>query len=99
MEHPVLPARTYLLVFMALLVLAGATVGIAFVDLGDLVNSLLALAIAAIKALLVILFFMHVRYSSQLTKLFVLAGFFWLFILVGLTLTDYLTRTQAFFLS
>jgi cytochrome c oxidase subunit 4 len=80
-----------LLVYLALLLLLAATIGVAFVDLGFL-NPLIAVTIAIIKAVLVILFFMHVRGSSQLTRVFVLAGFFWLLILVGLTFTDYLTR-------
>jgi cytochrome c oxidase subunit 4 len=90
MNH-ITPRRTYFFVFLALLILLGATIAIAFVDLGWL-NSILAVAIAAVKAVLVILFFMHVRESDQLTRVFVIAGFVWLAILVGLALTDYLTR-------
>jgi cytochrome c oxidase subunit 4 len=59
-------------------------------------NPVIALAIACTKATLVILFFMHVRYSSKLTKLTVVAGFFWLLIMITLSLSDYLTRTFAF---
>ena len=51
-----------------------------------------ALTIAVVKMLLVILFFMHVRYSSRLTWIFVAAGFIWLLIMLDLTLSDYLTR-------
>jgi cytochrome c oxidase subunit IV len=83
--------RTYFFVYMALLLLLAATVGAAYLNLGPL-NPVLALLIAAVKAALVIWFFMHVRQSSGLIKLFVGAGFFWLAILIGLTLTDYLTR-------
>jgi cytochrome c oxidase subunit 4 len=90
MNH-ITPRRTYFFVFLALLILLGATIAIAFVDLGWL-NPILAVAIAAVKAVLVILFFMHVRESDQLTRVFVIAGFVWLAILVGLALTDYLTR-------
>jgi cytochrome c oxidase subunit 4 len=71
------------------------TWGIAlWVDLGKW-NPVVALAIACTKATLVILYFMHVRYSSKLTVLTVSAGFFWLMILITLSLTDYLTRSIA----
>lgn len=83
--------RVYFLVYLALLMLLGATVAIAYIELGSL-NTLLALAIAITKAVLVILYFMHVRESDVLTRIFVAAGFVWLLILIGLTLSDYLTR-------
>ena len=69
-----------------------ATAGAAFIDLGGNLNTSVAMLIAACKALLVILFFMHVRYSSRLTWVFVAAGFFWLMILFALTLADVLSR-------
>ena len=69
-----------------------ATAGAAFIDLGGNLNTVVAMLIAACKALLVILFFMHVRYSSRLTWVFVGAGFFWLMILLSLTLADVLSR-------
>jgi cytochrome c oxidase subunit 4 len=87
----VVPVRIYLFVFFSLLVLTATTVGVAFVDLGVL-NNVVALGIAALKATLVILFFMHVRYSSRLTALVVISGVLWLGIFVGLTLVDYATR-------
>ena len=87
----VTPFRTYLLIFGALMVLTAITVAVAFVDLGIL-NDVVALAIAVVKATLVVLFFMHVRHSQTMTKLTVVASFFWLAILIGLTLADYLTR-------
>lgn len=83
--------RTYLGIFLALIVLTAATVLAAFVDLGFL-NAVVALGIAVAKGLLVILFFMHVRYSSRLTWIFVGAGFFWLGILFALGMSDYLSR-------
>ena len=89
-EH-VTSIRTYLLVFGALMVLTAVTVWVAFLDLGTM-NDLVALAIAVTKATLVVLWFMHVASSTKLTKLVVLAGFFWLLILFGLTLADYTTR-------
>jgi cytochrome c oxidase subunit IV len=95
MEHPIVPAKTYLLVYVVLLVLLVLTLVVAYVDIAG-INTILAVAIASIKALLVILYFMHVRYSSTLTRLFVLSGFIWLLILVGLTMTDYFTRAGLF---
>ena len=83
---------TYLVVFAALIVLLAITVAVAFfVHAGDL-NLIIALAIATIKATLVVLYFMHVKYASRLTKIFVCAAFLWLLILFGLTFSDYLTR-------
>ena len=91
MAGHVSPKSTYYMIFGALMVGTAITVAAAFIDLGVL-NFPVALAIAVTKATLVILFFMHVKYSSRLTKLFVGMAFFFLFILFGLTLTDYLTR-------
>jgi cytochrome c oxidase subunit 4 len=88
----IIPVRTYVLVFLGLIVLTITTTAVAFVDLGGQWNTAAALAIAIIKALLVILFFMHVFYSRPLTWVFVSAGFFWLLILFTLTLADYFTR-------
>jgi cytochrome c oxidase subunit IV len=91
-SQPVVSVRTYALVFLALLVLTGLTTAIAFLDLGGSINTMVALAIAVGKALLVILYFMHVRYSDRLTWVFTAAGFFWLLILIGGTMDDVLTR-------
>jgi cytochrome c oxidase subunit 4 len=88
----IIPKKTYYLVFGALMVLLFMTVGIAYLDLGEL-NPIAALTIAIVKALLIILYFMHVRYRSHLTWIFVGAGFFWLGILIALTMNDYLTRS------
>lgn len=73
------------------MVLTAVTVAVAFVNLGTL-NFPVALSIAIFKATLVILFFMHVKYSSSLTKLICGVSFFFLVLLFGLTLTDYLSR-------
>jgi cytochrome c oxidase subunit 4 len=81
----------YYAVFAALIVGTGLTVGVAFVDLGAL-NNVLMLGIAMIKALLVILFFMHVRWGTRLTWVVAASGFVWLLILFGITMSDYLTR-------
>lgn len=85
------PLRVYFAVFGALLVFTFITVWVAFIDLG-VMNNVIMLTIACTKALLVILYFMHVRYSSRLTWVFVAAGFFWLLILLVFTLSDYMTR-------
>ena len=83
--------RPYFLVFGALMVLTALTYGVALLDLGPL-NDVVALGIAVTKAVLVILIFMHVRHSTRMTKLTVVAGFCWLAIMLALTLSDYLTR-------
>lgn len=85
------PLSTYLSIFAALMVLSAITVGAAFVDLGSL-NPIVALAIAGLKATLVILYFMHVKYSSRLTKLTVVMSMFFVAILFAETLMDYATR-------
>jgi cytochrome c oxidase subunit IV len=83
--------KTYALVFGTLLFFTGLTVFAAFQDLGRF-NAPIALIIATIKAILVVLFFMHVKDSSRLTKITVTAAIFWLGLLLGLTMTDYITR-------
>ena len=88
----VVPVRVYLTVFVLLLTLTLTTTAVAFIDLGGMLNSVAALTIAVIKASLVVLYFMHLRYSSNLTRVFVGAGVFWLLILLVLTLSDILTR-------
>lgn len=92
-EH-VTPIRTYIAVFAALLVLTLITWLVAQVDLGW-ANDIVALTIAVTKALLVLWFFMHLRYSTRMTVLTALAGFFWLGIMIFLTLSDYLTRASS----
>jgi cytochrome c oxidase subunit IV len=89
-EHIVSP-KIYAAVLTALLVGTYLTVQAAKVDLGRL-NIVVALTIATIKMTLVILFFMHGKYSSRRTQLVIVAGFFWLAIMLGLTLQDYSTR-------
>ena len=88
----VLSIKLYAVIFIALVALTLTTTGVAFIDLGGNLNVIVALTIAVVKALLVILFFMHVRYSDRLTWIFVGAGFFWLAIMMALTLGDFLTR-------
>jgi cytochrome c oxidase subunit IV len=91
MSNHVVPPRTYYLIFMTLMVCTAVTVAVAFVDLGPL-NAVVAMAIAVLKATLVVLFFMHVKYSSKLTWAVVLGSIFWLGILIVMTSGDYLTR-------
>lgn len=86
------PKKTYYKVTAALFVLLGATVGVSFVPLGAF-SVVAALLIAGAKAVLIMLFFMHVRYSSRLTMLVAGTGFFWLVILFFFTFSDYVTRT------
>ena len=93
MAQPIVSRRIYYRVFVTLLVFTLLTVSIAFIDLGGYLNTIVALTIAVGKALLVILFFMHVRDSSWLTWVCVGAGFFWLALLLSLTMSDYLTRS------
>src|SRR3990170_4751908 len=87
----VAPKSMYYLVFLALIVGTIATVAAAKVDM-EAANNVVMLAIACTKASLVILFFMHVRWSTRLTWVVVLSGFFWLLILFGLGMSDYLSR-------
>jgi cytochrome c oxidase subunit 4 len=88
----VVSPKVYVVVFLLLLLLTGLTVLASGVDLGPF-NTSVALSIATFKASLVALFFMHVKYSSRLTQLFVAAGFIWLGVLIFITMTDYMSRT------
>ena len=90
MSH-VVPIRMYVTIWAALMIFTGLTVFAATVEL-HVFNIVLALLIATIKGTLVALFFMHLRYSTKLTMVTVIAAIFFLFILFGLSMTDYLTR-------
>ncbi len=94
MSTHVVPLRTYFTIFGALMAGTALTVFIAFQDLGPM-NTVVALTIAAIKALLVVLYFMHVKYSSRLTWVFAAAGFLWLVLMIGLTMADFDTRGMS----
>jgi len=87
----VVPLRVYFLVFGALMALTALTVAAAMQDLGPL-NVVVALVIACTKAVLVVLYFMHVRYSTKLTWAVIAGGFLWLLLLLLMTLSDYITR-------
>jgi cytochrome c oxidase subunit IV len=84
--------RTYIVVWIGLLVLLALTVGAAYVPLGEF-NTITAVSIAVIKAVIIALYFMHLRYSPRLTWVFAGAGFFWLLILFTLSLGEYATRS------
>jgi cytochrome c oxidase subunit IV len=89
-EHVSSP-KMYVMVFLALMVLTVVTVAVAYQDFGAW-NDVVALTIATAKALLVVLFFMHVKYSTRLTALTAAGGIFFLGILIAMTLNDYLSR-------
>ena len=94
-EHIVSP-KIYVTIFIALMILTGTTYYAAQVDLNQYfasLNIIVALAIAACKATLVILFFMHAKYSSKRTQLIIICGIFWLAIMLSLTLGDYASRS------
>jgi cytochrome c oxidase subunit 4 len=91
MMPPIVPRHLYYWVYAALLALTLLTVGVAYLDLGPF-NIVVALGIAICKAVLVMLFFMHLRYSNHLTWIIAGAGVVWLAHLLIFTLSDYLTR-------
>ena len=90
--HHIVTPKTYIAVYITLLIFTAITVGAAFIPLGPL-NPVVALAIACFKAVIVILFFMHVYFSSRLMKLTVAAGFFTFIVLIMMTLSDYMSRS------
>ena len=93
-DHFVEPIRTYAIIFALLLVFMVMTIAVWFVDLGGF-GTVIAMAIAITKAVLVVLFFMHVRHASRLTWIFSGAAFVWLMILFAFTFNDYWTRNDG----
>jgi cytochrome c oxidase subunit 4 len=91
MKEQIIPEKTYVAVFVALLVLTLGTYEAAKLNLGHW-NAPIGVAIAAVKAMLVVVYFMHVRYSSWLIRIVIVTGLLWLSILIGLTMNDYVTR-------
>jgi cytochrome c oxidase subunit 4 len=87
----VVPRKVYFAVFATLMVLTAVTVFVAFRNLGPW-NTVVAMGIAVTKATLVVLYFMHLRYSDRLTRIVIASGFFWFGILVVLALSDYISR-------
>ena len=92
-EHH-MPKSMYFVIFGALMVLTAMTVGLAFVNLGQM-NIVVALAVAIVKASLVVMFFMHLKYESPLTKVVLGAGIFWLILLLGIIM-DYFSRSWMY---
>ncbi len=90
-EHHIVSPAVYLTIVLLLLMFTGLTVWASFIDLGPW-NPVIALGIACTKAVLVVLFFMHVKYSSKLTKLTVISGIFIFLGLISMTLADYMSR-------
>jgi cytochrome c oxidase subunit IV len=93
MKQHISSIQTNVAVFVALLVLLFATLGAAYLPLGSL-HFPTAMAIAAAKAVLIVVYFMHVKYSHRLTAVISVASFLWLAIMIALTLTDYLSRSS-----
>lgn len=92
MSEHVISSKLYYGIWIALMALTLLTAGVAFVNLGPF-NTVVALLIATTKALLVVLFFMHVKYTSEkLTRVVIVSALFWLLLLLGLSLADYGTR-------
>jgi cytochrome c oxidase subunit 4 len=89
--HHIVTPVTYTIVFVTLLIFTALTLVAAYLDLG-IFNPVVALGIATIKAVIVILFFMHVKYQSNLIKMTVAAGFFTFFALMTMTMSDYISR-------
>jgi cytochrome c oxidase subunit IV len=92
MSEHIVPVRVYLVIFLALLVGTALTIVAAFYDFPWQLNTVIALTIASIKGTLVVLYFMHVRYSPRLVWVIVASALFWLGIMFALTFSDYMTR-------
>jgi cytochrome c oxidase subunit 4 len=92
MSGHVISTKLYVTIWIALMCLTVITAGVSFIDLGPL-NTIVALSIATFKAILVVLIFMHVKYTSEkLTKTVVISAIFFLFLLLALSMADYTTR-------
>jgi cytochrome c oxidase subunit 4 len=92
MSAHVISNKLYVTIWIALMCLTVITAAVSFIDLGPL-NTVVALSIATFKAVLVVLIFMHVKYTSEkLTKTVVISAIFFLFLLLGLSMADYTTR-------
>ena len=90
----IVSAKLYVGIFLILIALTGLTTGVAYIDLGSM-NTVVALAIALVKTSLVVLFFMHLRHESGLSRMVIIASLLWLAILVSLTLADERTRSWS----
>jgi len=95
MSEHVVSSKLYVGIWATLMVLTVVTASVAFIDLGPF-NTVVCLVIATLKALLVVLVFMHVKYTSErLTKMVIISAIFWLLILLGLSLSDYAVRVTG----
>ena len=92
MSEHIVPVKVYLVIFFSLLLGTALTVFAAFYDFPWQLNTIIALTIASVKATLVVLYFMHVRYSNRLVWVIVISALFWMGILFALTFSDYATR-------
>jgi cytochrome c oxidase subunit 4 len=92
MSEHIVSVRVYITIFLALLVGTALTVAAAFVDFRWRLNTIVALTIAVVKATLVVLYFMHVRYSARLVWVILASALFWMGILFAFTFSDYFTR-------
>jgi cytochrome c oxidase subunit 4 len=92
MSEHIVPVRVYITIFLVLLVGTALTVAAAFIDFPWRLNTIVALTIATVKATFVVLYFMHVRYSTRLVWVIIVAALFWMAILFAFTLADYFTR-------
>lgn len=90
--HHIVTPSTYLKVLIALMILMALTIGAYYLHINPFVNLVIALAIAFTKVTLITMFFMHVKYGSNLTRVFASAGFFWMVIFITLLLADYMAR-------
>jgi cytochrome c oxidase subunit 4 len=94
-EHHIVPPKVYITIFFVLMVCTLLTVYAATLDLNEYfsgLNIIVALAIATLKASLVVLFFMHGKYSPKRTQLVIICSIFWLAIMLFMTMSDYITR-------
>ena len=92
MSEHIVSGRIYLVIFLVLLLGTALTVAAGFVDFPGPLNVIIALTIASVKATLVLLYFMHLRYSARLTWVIFLSALFWMGLLFALTFSDYWTR-------
>ena len=92
MSEHIVSVRVYITIFLGLLVGTALTVAAAFVDFPWRLNTIVALTIAVVKATLVVLYFMHVRYSARLVWVILASALFWMAILFAFTFSDYFTR-------
>lgn len=94
MARKVHPVGLYIAIYVALLILLGATIALSYVPMGKYPNNIVAIGIAITKTFLIVLIFMHLKYEKWITWFFAAAGFAWLCIMLTLTMTDYLSRNH-----